>query len=112
MSENGSPIIFKDGIVCDDIREERSGKFVLVGVYAGSIIWAALPLDFVMAMWLPFVSSETGVFPLQFRAIGPHGVQYVSADTPVTVNTAGEWGSLTIRGILIPLQTEGEIDFQ
>jgi hypothetical protein len=33
----------KSLLVCDDIREEKSGKEIIIGVYTGAIIFAQLP---------------------------------------------------------------------
>ena len=55
-----------EAIVCDDIRQEQSGKYILVGVYTGVIIPAAMPVTLPLAIFLR----------LPLLTEGSHGVKF------------------------------------
>lgn len=40
-----SNITFRNVIACDDIRQERNGKFMLIGMYAGSFLSPSFPIQ-------------------------------------------------------------------
>lgn len=41
-------------IICDDIRREDNGKFILIGVYPEVIILSAIPAQITLSLWLQF----------------------------------------------------------
>lgn len=47
-------------LVCDQIRQEDNGKFLLIGVYSGSIVVNTFPATFPLALMLQ-VSLSAGV---------------------------------------------------
>lgn len=40
------------GILCDQIRQEDNGKYILIGVYSGGVMVSAFPATFALAMML------------------------------------------------------------
>ena len=57
-------------LVCDDIRQERSGKYILIGVYTGSIRVPKFPAPLMMALWLDAqVDLSSGPASLWVRAV-------------------------------------------
>jgi hypothetical protein len=102
---------FFRGIVCDDVRREISGKDILIGVYQGAILVPRFPVNLLLSLWVPLQCNKPGSYPLQFRVVGPHEVQYVSGVIPTIFQTK-ESGSVTVAGAPVPIQLAGEIDFQ
>lgn len=44
----------KQVVVCDDIRREDSGKFILIGVYPEGIALPKIPETLFLSLWLDF----------------------------------------------------------
>lgn len=62
------PITQKHAIVCDDFRQENSGKFIIIGMYTPDMQVAQLPVmlpTLTLFAWLE--SDRPGNFPFRFR---------------------------------------------
>jgi len=46
------PLDIKAALICDLAREEKTGKFILVGVYTGDIIFLNKPALFAPVFWV------------------------------------------------------------
>jgi len=51
-------------IACDDIRQERNGKYILIGVYAADYVPAALPAHAQLMFGLFVALEEAGDYAL------------------------------------------------
>lgn len=64
-------------ILCDDVRSEIGGKFVLVGVYPGNVIVLRnFPAKISVTTWMVFTIQKGGNFRAKFRhkmQDGSHG---------------------------------------
>ena len=47
-------------ILCDDIRREITGKDIIIGAYAGSIIVTEFPFTLNIAIWLEYEPEKIG----------------------------------------------------
>ena len=45
-------------LVCDDIRQEKNGKMILIGVYTGSIVVPTIPAALGLSIWMQARSLE------------------------------------------------------
>lgn len=54
MAKRTPAITLLHSIVCDDIRREDNGKFILIGVYPELIMLHMFPAQIVLSMWLQF----------------------------------------------------------
>ncbi|WP_138509617.1 hypothetical protein [Maricaulis alexandrii] len=62
-----SSIEFKDAVFCDDIREEKSGKHVLVGVYPEAVGFDSLPKTVNLSAFVTFRGLVEAKFEVKFR---------------------------------------------
>src|SRR3954468_16390479 len=62
-------------IICDDIREEKSGKHILIGVYGGEIGVPGFPIDMGLFIRVDLRPSTPGRVPIGIRVIGPNNAQ-------------------------------------
>ncbi|CCM74365.1 DUF6941 family protein [Rhizobium mesoamericanum] len=54
--------------VCDQVRQEVNGKFILIGVYTNGIVLTQMPGQFVLGVWLLLESDRLGHINFKFRA--------------------------------------------
>ncbi len=57
-------------IVCDDIRREDNGKFILIGVYPELIILNTIPAQITLGIWLQFKMQLFAKITLEFEIRG------------------------------------------
>jgi hypothetical protein len=97
-------------LVCDDVRKEMSGKDTLVGVYSGDLVVETLPATLMIALYIGFTPSQTGLQQLRVRALFDETCVFeATATLNVEVNAAFCFGT---PKMLIPCGGEGEIVFQ
>ena len=71
-----------DVIVCDDVRVEKTGKLMLVGVYLGNIVCRELPTILPTLSFLTKWKSDDGSLPKGvFRLLDPSGTEVVAVGT-------------------------------
>jgi hypothetical protein len=71
-----------DVIVCDDVRVEKTGKLILVGVYLGNIVCRELPTILPTLSFLTKWKSDDGSLPKGvFRLLDPSGTEVVAVGT-------------------------------
>ena len=47
----------ENAILCDEVRQEKSNKFILIGVYAGDIVVASLPAPVPISIYLDGITE-------------------------------------------------------
>jgi len=71
-------------ILCDDIREEKSGKEILIGVYTSSIIFGQFPAKMPKLIFRIALSIERADFKrVKAKIVDQDGKQLFSMDQPV-----------------------------
>jgi hypothetical protein len=98
-------------IMCDDIRQEITGKFILIGVYPGNIAIPAFPAQVILGFWMLARPTKIGSYQLQFRLQGPDGAESWSGQMLVHVNKK-EDTALVIPPLPIQIQSPGHISLQ
>jgi hypothetical protein len=78
--------------VCDQVRVENNGKFLLIGVYTNTILLAQFPSHFGLNIWLLVEPDAVGTRPFSFRAkMQKSGAQIFEIDGGIEVTTVDEW---------------------
>ncbi|MBD8665312.1 hypothetical protein IFT59_18895 [Rhizobium sp. CFBP 8752] len=57
--------------VCDNIRVEDNGKFILIGVYTNAILFPQLPAQFNFNIWVLLEAEQLGKSNFAFRGRMP-----------------------------------------
>jgi hypothetical protein len=82
MSDRGYDVV--SALVCDDIREERSGKEILIGVYNSAIIFNQFPARWPRLTFRVGLKLRRADFKrVRAKIIDKHGKQLFSMDQPV-----------------------------
>ncbi|GGO26807.1 hypothetical protein GCM10010991_07810 [Gemmobacter aquaticus] len=61
-----------DALFCEDIRQEANGKFILVGVFAGSLLLASLPATIRLGALVRIWNLPAGAHQMSLRIFGEH----------------------------------------
>ncbi len=101
-------------LVCDDVRNELSGKEILIGVFADNVYVGVLPANMVVSLYLRVRFAQTDPSVIKFRVLAPGGIQ-VTPEAPIAFSAPADLetiASLVIRGIMFQPQAEGRYEFQ
>jgi hypothetical protein len=99
-------------VVCDDIRQEKTEKFILIGVYAGSIIMNELPNLLKLSFWLLIDTRENNDTNFEFRGMMKNEKSPLFSGR---VSSSSEFDSMIpihIGPTLLNLVNEGELQLQ
>jgi hypothetical protein len=105
------PLKITSCIICEDVRQEISKKFMLIGVYSGDILTKRIPSQVPLTFYLELTSDELGEREFFVRLSGP-GKD--SADIRVNLNVRVANKSTAVRGprLTVKLETEGNFKVQ
>lgn len=107
-----STLEIQTALLCEDIRQEKSNKFILIGVYAGEILVSALPTKIALCLYISALyDSNEGDGLLWVRLRGPgqgsatmkigykpaEDSKYLTLVTPVLEVALEEEGTLVIE---------------
>lgn len=100
-----------DALFCDDIRQEITGKHILIGVYGGDIV-PSVPFPHVtpISIWAKIVGLPLGEHRFQLKVLGPdEKVALEIADTFLVEPNNSESVALGFAGVPIALQKSGTV---
>jgi hypothetical protein len=69
MRKKASPLKIKAGLFCEDIRTEKSGKLILIGIYASNIQVASLPATLLLCGVVIGEAVNSGEVDMEFRVL-------------------------------------------
>lgn len=69
MSNNQIEIV--NALLCEDIRQEKSNKYIIIGVFTGDIIVKKLPATIPICVFIQARMANTGETAFTFRLSGP-----------------------------------------
>jgi hypothetical protein len=101
-------------LVCDDVRNELSGKEILIGVFADNVYVGLLPANLVASLYLRVRFARAATSNIKFRVLAPGGIQ-VTPEAPIALSAPTDLEtivSIVIRGIVFQAQAEGRYEFQ
>lgn len=103
-------LIYKYTLLCDEVRQENNGKFMILGVYTPDIIVPAVPFALPsLSFFNVLESDEAGTFEFTLR-LSVGGNQLVTAGGQVGMAAAGVV-ALPLRFGPVHLQVDGEYVF-
>jgi hypothetical protein len=106
------PIEFETVVVCDSIRQENTGKHILIGVYGINIRVVDFPANMRLSWFMIVVPKTVGSSEAEFRIVGPHDVTLVQGELGVNVKELNKPAILRMDNMSIQLQAEGDLNFQ
>ena len=95
-------------LTCDDVRQERNGKYMLIGIFDGLIVPAERPIGpkiCVVNRWC----MGKGKFTQKTRILSPDGTTVAAEGKPVEIDMQSEQQvNTTVEAFInIPFKVEG-----
>jgi hypothetical protein len=104
-------INIKSALVCDDIRQEVSGKFLLIGVYTNEINFKNIPTNFSAQFWVeaePWINDGDMEFEIRIDVPGKKAVRQNSLSMAVKRE---DLANIIVRAAGLPNKKEGYLTF-
>lgn len=98
-------------LVCDDVRVERSGKSIIIGVYAHDIQVVDFPAQLTLTYWVRFDAPEKGDYKGQMRIKSTDGAIFARGEFGFSVKETGI-GAIGFERIPVHLHAEGPLQFE
>jgi hypothetical protein len=107
-------------VLCDDVRQEASGKQTVIGMYVGGITVeipeserdGVRPHGIVVNLWMPFQIPEAGLATIEVKVIGPDPSIELSFSAEMLFEEAPpdhEQSSVTFQKLPIKVDKEGDL---
>jgi hypothetical protein len=98
-------------IVCEDIRQEVTQKFILIGAFGGEINVVALPSVVVLALFLELKPEKAGQFEPEFQVINTDGNIALRARLKIEITDDSSFG-MPIGPFPMQVNGPGAVQFQ
>jgi hypothetical protein len=106
------PFEIETAVLCDDIRQERNGKYLLIGVYGGNIIVRSFPTDLQLALWVLARPKTLGRAQVRIRVIGPQQNTLVEGGLEFELKDPARATIMALPGLPLQIQSVGELRFE
>ncbi len=93
----------QSSLVCDDVRQERNGKFILIGIF-DAIAVPQYPATFHRLCIVNRWCCGDGEFTQQSRLLKPDGVTVLTEGKPVAVKLSSNTSTATCVEIFLNIQ--------
>jgi hypothetical protein len=94
-------------LLCDDVRQERNGKFILIGIFEGLVV-AQLPAAFYRICLVNRWCCGEGTFTQRSRIIAPDGQTVVCEGQQVPITLSGQEQNATSVEVFVNLRLAAE----
>ncbi|MBZ0221358.1 MAG: hypothetical protein K8I01_13120 [Candidatus Methylomirabilis sp.] len=99
-------------LMLDDIREERGGKFSLIGLYTQDIIVEALPAMMSKLCLFTRMKGGEGTFSVKFSIKDPNGDELLSRFTPFNMTAREGYSHVNFMVSPFGINHEGRYDLK
>ncbi|MER2519717.1 MAG: hypothetical protein ABTQ34_03395 [Bdellovibrionales bacterium] len=96
-------------ILCDDVRVEANGKFILIGVYADGLLVPSFPTQLLLSLWMTFRCVGIGKVPVGLQVRGPGQEDKIEMQTETDLRQDGRVNSLVVGGLSFRATEPSEI---
>jgi hypothetical protein len=103
------PII--SALICEDIRQEATGKFSLAGVFGSSLKIGSVPSIIAIGVFAEVQFTEKGEFNPDFRVLDPSGNQAIIGKLKLLVQNT-ETGPISAGPFPVQITAQGKVKFQ
>jgi hypothetical protein len=98
-------------VLCDDIRQEQNNKFILIGVYNGTIVVQDYPTETPVSWWIQVQPEKPGKFKINLRLTKEDSSTLLKGELGIELNSIG-WSALAIPKVVLHLQNDGKLKLQ
>lgn len=107
MADEGLLPDLQSSLLCDDVRQERNGKFMLIGLFDGLGV-AQFPAVFQRICLVNRWCCGEGEFTQHSRIVAPDGMTPITQGKPVKVNLPSSVATATSVEIFLNVKFETE----
>lgn len=97
-------------LFCDDVRDEVSGKQLLIGVYNGEMHVSKLPAEFGLCIWARVEGLKIGEHTFEATLSYPNGVENVASS--IVVDNDENPVIMIFPPTPLKFEADGEITFE
>ena len=90
-------------LLCDDVRQERNGKFILIGIFDGLVV-AQVPTAFPRICLVNRWCCGQGTFKQRSRIVAPDGTTMVCEGQPIAISLPDDQQIGTTVEVFVNLQ--------
>lgn len=101
----------RSSVLCDEVREEKNGKQILIGVYLSSILVPDFPAKIPLTLWIQVYSEETGKYSGDIRVLGTDESVLLRGQCGFEIKNSGI-ATVSFPKMPLELQKEGKLSFQ
>ncbi len=105
MTEDAMLPDLQSSLLCDDVRQERNGKFILIGLFDGLGV-PKYPAVFQKLCLVNRWCCGQGEFVQESRIIGTDGVTVMTQGKPVTVRLPNDMATATSVEIFLNVKLD------
>ncbi|MDL2410455.1 hypothetical protein PY650_33725 [Rhizobium calliandrae] len=102
-------VVVADAIFCDDIRQEVTGKFILIGVYPGDLVPGRIPSSVPMGAMVRVHGLQKGVHEVEMVLTSPNGQRVIEEKSTFDLIESHTPMVLIFAGFVMPIDGPGEI---
>ncbi|KKB81043.1 hypothetical protein VW35_02425 [Devosia soli] len=95
-------------VFCDDIRQETSGKNILIGVYSGDLLPAVVPGSFPLSVYIK-VQGLSGHHRFRMKLTSPNGHIAMEIEDEVEFVPESDSLPLSFQNAVIQVESAGKI---
>ncbi len=107
MADQGMLPDLQASLLCDDVRQERNGKFILIGIF-DIIAVQALPTVFPRVCVVNRWCCGSGSYEQRSRVLRPDGTRPLVEGKPVNIRLPGDEATATSVEFFMNLRVEEE----
>ena len=105
------PFDVLSAVLCDDVRQENNGKYILIGVYVHSVVVTDFPANISLTVWIEIKPNEVGEFPGEIRVTKEDQSVLLRGEAKITTNNL-EPTTAMFNGMPLEFQGGGDYFFQ
>ena len=99
-----------NAIICDDVRVERNGKHIIIGVYSGDIVVSETPALVPIMLWLQI--DDVGGDAEEYEFNGTmSGVEFVTGKFSVTTSPSPSRATISLGHFPLKIERDGTLKF-
>ena len=112
MARQRPGFTIKNAIICDDIRKEDSGKYILIGVYGENITVSRFPFSSTFAFWISVMTHREGEILCQWKMTHDKLGDLSITDGKITIKKIEAESPIPLRQVPVQVHEAGVLSLK
>ena len=100
-------LTFKNAILCEEVRQEKNNKFILLGVFSGDILVEEIPANLGLSFYLEAIIAKPGPTNLWLKMSGPSEEDEALIEARMEAASAGTAATIALPRMDVLMRGEG-----